>query len=93
MRDGGVHHLIKGAAAATAQRPTMVLADLGRRLNQAFADLQRQPTVDEATIDQLLKAVCNALLASDVSVKLVQSLRQNVKNEVGDLLNDKSKAA
>ena len=93
MRDGGVHHLIKGAAAATAQRPTMVLADLGRRLNQAFADLQRQPTVDEATIDQLLKAVCNALLASDVSVKLVQSLRQNVKNEVRDLLNDKSKAA
>ena len=52
----------------------MVLADLGRRLNQAFADLQRQPIVDEGTIDALLKNVSNALLASDVNVRLVQKL-------------------
>lgn len=69
----------------------MVLADLGRRLNHALADLQRQPVVDEATIDQLLKNVCNALLASDVNVKLVASLRQSIKSEVNALLNDKEK--
>ncbi|PKI85497.1 Srp54p [Malassezia vespertilionis] len=67
----------------------MVLADLGRRLNQAFSDLQRQPVVDEGTIDLLLKSVCNALLASDVSVKLVQSLRQSAKSEVQSVLDSK----
>ena len=72
--------------------PTMVLADLGRRLHQAFSDLQRQPTVDDASIDQLLKDVCAALLASDVNVRLVQKLRQDVKDEVRALLNDKGKA-
>lgn len=70
----------------------MVLADLGRRLNQAFADLQRQPTVDEASVDLLLKEVCSALLASDVNVRLVQKLRQDVKDEIKTLLNDKGKA-
>lgn len=70
----------------------MVLADLGRRLHQAFSDLQRQPTVDDASIDQLLKDVCAALLASDVNVRLVQKLRQDVKDEVRALLNDKGKA-
>ena len=43
----------------------MVLADLGRRLNQAFSDLQRQPILDAASVDQLLKDVCSALLASE----------------------------
>lgn len=70
----------------------MVLADLGRRLNQAFSDLQRQPVVDEASIDALLKHVCNALLGSDVNVQLVQSLRQNVKTDVRELLNTKGDA-
>ena len=70
----------------------MVLADLGRRLNQAFSDLQRQPILDAASVDQLLKDVCSALLASDVNVRLVQKLRQDVKDEVSSLLNDKGKA-
>ncbi|WFD28695.1 signal-recognition-particle GTPase [Malassezia nana] len=68
----------------------MVLADLGRRLNQALADLHRQPTVDEATVDVLLKHVCSALLASDVNVRLVQKLRQDVKAEVQSVLNEKN---
>ena len=63
----------------------MVLADLGRRLNQAFSDLQRQPILDAASVDQLLKDVCSALLASDVNVRLVQKLRQDVKDEVSSV--------
>ncbi|WFD32488.1 signal-recognition-particle GTPase [Malassezia sp. CBS 17886] len=66
----------------------MVLADLGRRLNQAFTELQREPVVDEKTIDALLKSVCGALLASDVNVRLVQQLRQDVKAEVRAALNE-----
>ncbi|KAF8758981.1 Signal recognition particle 54 kDa protein [Rhizoctonia solani] len=57
----------------------MVLADLGRKLNDAFAQLQRAPVVDDKVLDAILKDVCSALLESDVNVKLVASLRQKVK--------------
>ncbi|CAE6414474.1 unnamed protein product [Rhizoctonia solani] len=57
----------------------MVLADLGRKINDAFAQLQRAPVVDDKVLDAILKDVCSALLESDVNVKLVASLRQKVK--------------
>ncbi|PWN52950.1 SRP54-domain-containing protein [Violaceomyces palustris] len=68
----------------------MVLSDLGRRINNAFNELQRTPTVDSASVDQLLKSVCSALLESDVNVKLVADLRTKVKAQVSAMLNDKS---
>ncbi|CAE6452770.1 unnamed protein product [Rhizoctonia solani] len=57
----------------------MVLTDLGRKINDAFAQLQRAPVVDDKVLDAILKDVCAALLESDVNVKLVASLRQKVK--------------
>ncbi|EST05491.1 Signal recognition particle, SRP54 subunit, GTPase domain protein [Kalmanozyma brasiliensis GHG001] len=70
----------------------MVLSDLGRRINSAFQDLSKVPTVDAASIDQLLKSVCNALIEADVNVKLVANLRSQVKAQVTALLNDKANA-
>ncbi|SOV03554.1 probable SRP54 - signal recognition particle subunit [Ustilago sp. UG-2017a] len=70
----------------------MVLSDLGRRINSAFQDLSKVPTVDAASIDQLLKSVCNALIEADVNVKLVVNLRSRVKAQVTALLNDKANA-
>lgn len=70
----------------------MVLSDLGRRINSAFQDLSKVPTVDAASIDQLLKSVCNALIEADVNVKLVANLRSQVKSQVTALLNDKTNA-
>ncbi|SJX62923.1 probable SRP54-signal recognition particle subunit [Sporisorium reilianum f. sp. reilianum] len=70
----------------------MVLSDLGRRINSAFQDLSKVPTVDAASIDQLLKSVCNALIEADVNVKLVANLRSQVKSQVTALLNDKANA-
>ncbi|KEP55303.1 signal recognition particle protein SRP54 [Rhizoctonia solani 123E] len=57
----------------------MVLTDLGRKINDAFAQLQRAPVVDDKVLDAILKDVCAALLESDVNVKLVSTLRQKVK--------------
>ncbi|KAG8967944.1 Signal recognition particle [Tulasnella sp. 419] len=60
----------------------MVLADLGRRINSAFAQLSRSPVIDDKALDALLKEVASALLESDVNVKLVATLRQKVKAKV-----------
>lgn len=66
----------------------MVLNDLGRRINAAFSELSKVPTVDDAAVDTLLKSVCAALLESDVNVKLVQGLRTKVRGTVKEKLNE-----
>lgn len=71
----------------------MVLTSLGRRINNAFAELLKAPQTDDATIEALLKSVCSALLESDVNVRLVSKLRNSVRAEVKDGLNDKAKAS
>lgn len=60
----------------------MVLADLGKKINAAFADLQRTPLIDEKAVDNLLKGLATALLGSDVNVGLVSNLRNRVKSKV-----------
>ncbi|KAK9240165.1 SRP54-type protein [Lipomyces kononenkoae] len=60
----------------------MVLADLGRRINAAMADLTRSNVVDEKALDSMLKEICMALLESDVNVKLVSTLRANIKKKI-----------
>ena len=71
----------------------MVLTDLGRRINHAFSELNRVPTVDDKAVDSLLKTVCAALLESDVNVRLVSSLRDKVRGQVKEQLNSKEKNA
>ena len=60
----------------------MVLADLGRRIQSAFHSLTSAGVIDEKTFDLILKEICKALLDSDVNVRLVQNLRNNVKKTV-----------
>ncbi|KAG9295391.1 hypothetical protein G9A89_013420 [Geosiphon pyriformis] len=75
----------------------MVLADLGRRINAALANINKEPVIDEKVrdlqnlsealeskkvLDALLKEICHALLEADVNVKLVGNLRKNVKTTV-----------
>lgn len=67
----------------------MVLADLGRRINSAVQDLGKSNVVDEQALDALLKEVCSALLESDVNIKLVSKLRDDVKKKV-DIKNQPS---
>src|SRR5436305_8297871 len=60
----------------------MVLADLGRRINSALAQINKEPVIDAKVLDALLKEICAALLGADVNVKLVSTLRNNVKKSV-----------
>lgn len=59
----------------------MVLADLGRKINNAVATLAKS-NVDSEALDQLLTDVGNALIQCDVNVMLVHKLRQNIKQRV-----------
>lgn len=60
----------------------MVLADLGKKINSALSSLTKSPVVDEKVLDAVLKDICAALLESDVNVRLVSGLRNNVKSAV-----------
>ncbi|KAF2364477.1 Signal recognition particle SRP54 subunit [Trinorchestia longiramus] len=57
----------------------MVLADLGRKITSALKSLNNATVIDEKVLDDLLKEICTALLESDVNIKLVKKLRENVK--------------
>ncbi|GMF14362.1 unnamed protein product [Phytophthora lilii] len=57
----------------------MVLAELGSKLQGALTKLNRTTVVDDEVFNALLKEICGALLESDVQVKLVRQLRDNVK--------------
>ncbi|KAJ1950384.1 Signal recognition particle, partial [Linderina pennispora] len=60
----------------------MVLNELGARINGALQALSRESVIDDKALDALLRDICGALLESDVNVRLVQQLRQNVKKRV-----------
>lgn len=60
----------------------MVLADLGKSIRDALYSLNKAPLIDEKTLDALLKDICKALLEADVNVRLVQTLRKNIKSIV-----------
>jgi len=55
---------------------------LGKKLASALHSLSTEAVIDEKVLDGILKEVCKALLESDVNVKLVQQLRQNIKSIV-----------
>jgi signal recognition particle subunit SRP54 len=60
----------------------MVLVELGQKISGALAQMSKENVIDEGVLDQLLKEIGNALIASDVNVRLVLKLRQNVKKAV-----------
>ncbi|KAL4495560.1 hypothetical protein ABPG72_020301 [Tetrahymena utriculariae] len=56
----------------------MVLADLGKRINNALQQLNKAPVIDEELLNQVLKEIQLALLQSDVNVKYVAKLKSNI---------------
>eukprot|EP00049_Salpingoeca_infusionum_P022426 m.6635 g.6635 ORF g.6635 m.6635 type:complete len:540 (-) comp5178_c0_seq1:255-1874(-) len=57
----------------------MSLGDLGRKIRGALGSMSRATIIDEDVLNDMLKDICTALLESDVNVRLVQRLRQNIK--------------
>jgi signal recognition particle subunit SRP54 len=60
----------------------MVLADLGRSISSALQKMQKETVIDDGVIDEMLKAIASALLQSDVNVRLVAQLRNNIKTSI-----------
>jgi signal recognition particle subunit SRP54 len=56
----------------------MVLSELGKKLQGALKSLTTAPAINKELLDAILKQICVALLESDVNIKLVQTLRNNV---------------
>eukprot|EP01052_Picozoa_sp_SAG31_P042912 SAG31_NODE_6972_length_1830_cov_1.781051_2_plen_225_part_00 len=56
-----------------------VLAELGSRIKDALGKLQHTTVIDEEALDAVLKEICAALLYSDVNIRIVQRIRQNIK--------------
>lgn len=56
----------------------MVLNELGSRITNALVNLGQLSKIDDAAITEMLKEIGNALISSDVNVKLVIKMRQNV---------------
>nr|ACO10935.1 Signal recognition particle 54 kDa protein [Caligus rogercresseyi] len=60
----------------------MVLADLGRKINNALSSLSKATIVDEEVLNGMLKELCAALLEADVNIRLVAKLRENVRGVI-----------
>ncbi|KAL6241948.1 Signal recognition particle [Rhinocladiella similis] len=60
----------------------MVLSDLGRRINAAVSNLNREPNLDEKAFDAMIKEICSALLSADVNIRLVKNLRKSIQSTV-----------
>lgn len=63
----------------------MVLAELGGKLRESLRKIQSSSSgVDTAALNTLLSEISRALIESDVNVNLVMTLRENIKDRVGD---------
>nr|CAG4641591.1 EOG090X03VW [Eurycercus lamellatus] len=60
----------------------MVLADLGRKITSALRSLSNATVINEEVLNAMLKEICAALLESDVNIRLVKQLRENVKSVI-----------
>lgn len=71
----------------------MVLAELGGKLRDSLRKLHSSSgKVDEAQLNTLLGEISRALIESDVNVKLVMSLRENIKTRVSDVIQKDQEA-
>lgn len=60
----------------------MVLAELGSQIASALSKMTNSTVIDAQVVDQLLKEICNALIASDVNIKLIVQLRTNIRKNI-----------
>jgi signal recognition particle subunit SRP54 len=60
----------------------MVLADLGRKITSALQKFNKTTVINEDAMKECLKEICNALLSSDIDVRYVMRLRENIMNKL-----------
>lgn len=60
----------------------MVLAELGKTISGALAEMSKSTVVGEDEVKVMLNTVARALLQADVHISIVKSLQDNVRSEV-----------
>jgi len=60
----------------------MVLAELGAKITNALRKMTNSTVISEEVLDEMLKEICNALVASDINFRLVLSLRTSLKKKL-----------
>ncbi|GEQ66913.1 hypothetical protein JCM33374_g576 [Metschnikowia sp. JCM 33374] len=68
----------------------MVLADLGSRLRDALGAVE---SASETEIQSMIKDLCSALLESDVNVRLVAKLRENIRAKIATEIKSETESA
>jgi signal recognition particle subunit SRP54 len=66
----------------------MVLAELGGKLRDSLRKLHSSSGVTKNELNGLLGDIARALIEADVNVKLVMTLRDNIKKKVEHLLEE-----
>uniref|UniRef100_A0A1I8JK52 Signal recognition particle subunit SRP54 n=1 Tax=Macrostomum lignano TaxID=282301 RepID=A0A1I8JK52_9PLAT len=74
--------IVLSTNTAAAHLATMVLAELGRKITTALRSLSSATVINEEVLNSMLKEVCMALMESDVNVRLVKRLRENVRSVI-----------
>jgi signal recognition particle subunit SRP54 len=59
----------------------MVLAELGLKIKEALVKLNGADVIDKKLLDEVLNALGIALIKSDVKIKIVARLQQNIRNQ------------
>ena len=58
------------------------MADLGRKITSALNSLGKATIIDVDVLNAMLKEICTALLESDVNIRLVKQVKDNVKKAI-----------
>jgi len=68
----------------------MVLAELGNKLTAALHNVNKKTVIDDKVITDMVNEISSGLMAADVNIKQVSSLKNNIKKQ---LLSDEAKGA
>jgi signal recognition particle subunit SRP54 len=60
----------------------MVLAELSSQITNALRKMRNATIIDDSVVDEMLKAIGNALVTADVNFKTVGALQQNIKKSI-----------
>jgi signal recognition particle subunit SRP54 len=60
----------------------MVLGELGNKITSALSKLDGSSLLTDQAVSDMIKEICNALVAADVNVKIVFNLRENIKTRI-----------
>ena len=66
----------------------MVLAELGKQIQDAFKKLNKAQVIDEKLLEEIMKEICNALMNSDVNIKFVMDLRKKVTVQTKEYMDN-----